>query len=361
METSDRKYFIDWIRVIAIGLLLVYHVAIGFQPWGIMIGFITAPESWPDLWLPMSMLNVWRIPLLFFVSGMGVYFAMQRRTWKELLRDRATRIMLPFLFGAIVIAPIHIMLWRYYNNMALVYTPGPAHLWFLGNIFCYVVILLPLLYYMKGNEQSGFSRVIRKVFASPAGILLVMGVFVLEVVLVKPFPFELYAMTWHGFIIGLLAFVFGFFFVSAGQPFWAMIQRWRWIFLIIGLFLFVRRTQFPSLMFQSYLIAVESVCWILTVLAFGSKHLNIPGRALTYLSEAAYPVYIVHMVFLYLGSVVIFRLPVSPQVIFILLLLFTIVGCFAAFEVVRRIGFLRIVFGLSARKRQERLLVNAGQ
>ncbi len=92
MQSINRRYFIDWIRVIAIGLLLVYHVAIGFQPWGMMIGFITNQKSWASLWIPMAMLNVWRIPLLFYVSGMGVNFAIQNRNWKQLIMERTWQI-----------------------------------------------------------------------------------------------------------------------------------------------------------------------------------------------------------------------------------------------------------------------------
>jgi len=62
----DRRHDIDWLRVIAIGLLLIYHIAIIFQPWGLFIGFIQSEESVKTLWTPMTMLNVWRIPLLFY-------------------------------------------------------------------------------------------------------------------------------------------------------------------------------------------------------------------------------------------------------------------------------------------------------
>src|SRR6478735_11285433 len=116
MKTTNRKYFIDWIRVIAIGLLLLYHVAIGFQPWGMMIGFIANQKSWASLWIPMSMLNVWRIPLLFFVSGMGVYFAIQNRNWKQLVQERSVRIFVPYLFGMAVIVPISSFIWQYHNG-----------------------------------------------------------------------------------------------------------------------------------------------------------------------------------------------------------------------------------------------------
>jgi glucan biosynthesis protein C len=114
MSTLSRRYDIDWLRVIAIGLLLVYHVAVGFQPWGIMIGFIANKETWQSLWMPMSMLNVWRIPFLFFVSGMGIYFAMQHRSWKQLIQERSLRILLPYLFGMVCIFPVSLLILQHY-------------------------------------------------------------------------------------------------------------------------------------------------------------------------------------------------------------------------------------------------------
>ena len=124
-----------------------------------------------------------------------------------------------------------------------------------------------------------------------------------------------------------------------------MIQRWRWAFLIVGLGLFIMRAyQLVSL--PVYVIAIESMSWILVVLAFGSRYLNKPGSVLTYLSEAAYPVYILHMVFLYLGSMLLFRLVMPAPLQFTLLLLITLAGCFTTFEVIRRVSWLRVVFGL---------------
>ena len=89
---TERRYDVDWIRVITIALLIVYHVAIVFQPWGLMIGFMTNTENWLSLWLPMSFLNVWRIPILFFIAGMGLCFSFRNRSWKELLKERLLRI-----------------------------------------------------------------------------------------------------------------------------------------------------------------------------------------------------------------------------------------------------------------------------
>lgn len=343
----NRRYDIDWLRVIAIALLLIYHVAIGFQPWGIMIGFITNDESWPSLWLPMAMLNVWRIPFLFFVSGMGVYFAMQQRTWRALLKERALRIFLPFVFGTFCIFPISVLLWQYYNHFELSYAYNPGHLWFLGNIFCYVVLLAPLLYYLKNHETGIFVRMLRWLFARPWGLLAITALFVIEAWILRPVPYEMYAMTWHGFALGFLAFFSGFALVLSGQPFWDMLLKWRWCFATLAVVAFTIRV-IVGIKVPVYLLVLESHAWIFTCFSFGYKYLNRPGRLLTYLSEAAYPVYILHMIFLYAGSAAIFPLHMAVQLKFLTVLLITLGGCMLSFELIRRVKILRPLFGLKA-------------
>lgn len=348
MQITNRRYDIDWIRVIAIWLLLIYHSAIGFQPWGMMIGFITTTKPWVPLWTPMALLNIWRIPLLFFVSGMGVYFALQNRTWKQLLIERTSRILIPLLFGFFFIVPIHMYLWQSYYGMERSYFPNAGHLWFLGNIFLYTILFLPLFYYLKRNETGRLTRGLQKVMQSPIAMLFVIGAFVTEVFIIRPYPYEYYVMNSHGFFLGLLAFFFGFCFVLSGEGFWKMIARWVWLFLGIAIILYCLRIFEiqPGTLLSQYLLPVESICWILSVLALGYRYLNKPSKALQYLSQAAYPVYILHMIFLYLGSFLIFKLPISLPLQYFITLLFTVGACYATYEIVRRVKVLRFLFGL---------------
>jgi glucan biosynthesis protein C len=331
-----RRYDIDWIRVIAIGLLIVYHSAVAFQSWGIMIGFITTAEPWPGLWIPMAVLNVWRIPLLFFVSGMGVYFAMQSRTWLQLITERSRRIFVPYLFGMFVIVPIQLLIWRSYYNMELIYVFNPAHLWFLGNIMAYVVIFFQLFYYLKNKN------IISKIFASPFSILIPMAFLMAEKLIINPNPYEMYAMTLHGFFLGLIAFFFGFCFATAGTSFWDMLTKIWWVLLIVAVTLCVGRIAF----YFSYLIPVESVCWVLLVFAAGYKFLNRPSSVLKYLSEAAYPVYILHMIFQFLISLWIFPLEIPLAIKFVLLVVLTLSGCLLTYEIIKRTKVTRFLFGL---------------
>ncbi|MDW7692862.1 acyltransferase family protein [Flammeovirgaceae bacterium SG7u.111] len=350
---SNRRYDIDWLRVIAIGLLLIYHIAIGFQPWGVFIGFIQNNESLEWIWTPMSMLNVWRIPLLFFVSGMGVYFAIQRRTWKALLLERTQRILVPFLFGMVAIVPLHIFLWKNYYHQEMTFEFNPAHLWFLGNIFIYVLIFSPLFFYLKKHPTGKFQQLVSKIMGNPIGLPLLMVPFIAEAELVKPEAFEMYAFTPHGFFIGMAAFLIGFMCVYSGKAFWENATKLRWILLVFAAALYAFRLIGGDLKAPHFLMAIESNCWIFTVFGFGYKYLNKPSKTLSYLSQAAYPVYILHMLFLYLASWLIFPLEIAALPKFIIVNVFTFVGCFATYEfVVRRITLIRPLFGLKTEQKQ---------
>lgn len=347
MSLDNRRYDIDWLRVIAIALLLIYHISIGFQPWGVFIGFIQNEVSQEDIWIPMSMLNIWRIPLLFFVSGMGVYFAIQRRSWQQLVIERSKRILIPFVFGMAAIVPLHIFLWQRYYHQDISYVFNLAHLWFLGNIFIYVIVFSPLFFYLKRNSEGSIHRFLRKLLSHPAGLLVVMIPFILEAIIIQPHNFEMYAMTMHGFWLGMTAFVAGFCCVYSGQAFWNTVTSFRWALLIVAFGLYLIRLMLFELKSPDYLMAIESNFWIFMVFGFGHKHLNRSSHLLTYLSQAAYPIYIIHMVYLYIGSVFLFGLELSAMSKFLILIVFTNVTCYLTYElVIRRVRFLRPLFGL---------------
>ncbi|MFY0594652.1 MAG: acyltransferase family protein [Roseivirga sp.] len=342
-----RRHDIDWLRVIAIGLLLIYHISIGFQPWGGFIGFILSNETMESIWVPMSALNVWRIPLLFFVSGMGVCFAMRKRGWKALIKERALRILMPFLFGMAFIVPLHFLVWQYFYDIPFAYVTQPGHLWFLGNLFAYVLILSPFFYLMKKNEGGKVYQFLVKLFQNPLGLLMVMIPFVLEAIIVNPVSFETYAMTPHGFFIGLLAFFFGFSFMYAGNAFTDTVKKWKYLFLLVALGLYSYRLVELELVAPSYLLSIESNFWIFAVFGIAFTYLNKPSKLLSYLSQAVYPVYIIHMAFLYLGSLLIFPLDISTGLQFFLLIIFTGISCLLTYEFgIRRVRILRPFFGL---------------
>ncbi|MFD2789056.1 Glucans biosynthesis protein C [Arenibacter antarcticus] len=271
---------------------------------------------------------------------MGLYFAIRKRNWKQLLLERTKRILLPFTFGIVAIVPLHIFIFQEYYNMPLGYYPHQGHLWFLLNIFVYVLLLLPLYYYLKKQEDGKIKRALSALMSHPGGNLLITLFFVIEVLLVKPQLFALYAQTWHGFLNGFLL-------VYSGKTFWQTALKWRWLYVGLAVILYSIRFVLFKTEAPGYLMAIESNCWIFGVFGFDYKYLNKPSKTLSYFSQAAYPVYIIHMFVLYAGAIFILPMDIPIMLKFISIVAFTGLACYLIYEfIIRRIGFLRPLFGL---------------
>mgnify|MGYP002640853739 CR=1 FL=1 len=343
----NRRYDIDWLRVIAIGLLIIYHTAIGFQPWGVFIQFIQNNTFLEWIWYPMSVLNIWRIPLLFFVSGMGIAFAMRSRDLKQLFLDRTIRILLPFVFGIFAMVPIHVFIWQAYYSQDICYSALPSRLWFLGFIFLYVFIFSSAFYYMNKNKDGKLVSWLNKIFKNPLSMILVSIPFILESVITNPESYTFYAMSLHGFIMGALAFFWGFTFVISGSSVWIMLNKWKFLFLAIGMGLFTLRFLKYDLESPNILMSLETVSCTVSVFGFAFQYLNRPSRSLTYLSQAVYPVYIIHMIVQYAASYFFFPLEIPAFIKFILVVFITFLGSFIIYElVIRRVKFIRPLFGI---------------
>ncbi|NNM05309.1 MAG: acyltransferase family protein [Gemmatimonadetes bacterium] len=282
-------------RTAAIGFLILFHILLTFQAW-------VDPNTYPqnrDLleeFVPfVSMLAVWRIPLLFMISGMGVRFAMERRDWKALLKDRTVRILIPYLFGMLIFGPILAVVLPWIGWDAP-YTPGFGHLWFLLNIFLYVLWLLGLMLYLKDHPENPFFRFLKAIIRRPFGLLLFAIPLMVEAWATNPEHFGIYIDNVHGWVVGLLCFFMGFLFMSVQEVFWPAVEKIRWVALVLALSLYgVRLFVFDLVNEVHWLTALESLSWMLSIIGFGSRYLNQPSGALAYFSKAVYPVYIVHL------------------------------------------------------------------
>ncbi len=342
-----RRHDIDWLRVIAIGLLLVYHITIVFQPWGRFIRFISNEEPIEAIYPAMALLSIWRIPLLFFVSGMGVYFAAQKRNWKQLLAERSKRILVPLLFGIFFIVPIHVYLFKSFYGLSTAYEPGFGHLWFLYNIIFYFLCFIGLAIYFPDEPDNKFLNSFRWVLNKPGGLYVFIIPFIAIAEIFNPQFFSVWYEGFHAFFYGLYAFFLGLCFVAVGNILWDNVSRMRFVSLGIAVSLYLIRYLINEFDSPHYLTAVESICWIFASLGFGYKYLNRPGKTLSYLSAAAYPVYIIHMAFQYLACYYIIPLDISAWLKLVLVILFTFAGSFVVYELlIRRVKYISPLFGL---------------
>ncbi|MCP5061069.1 MAG: acyltransferase family protein, partial [Ignavibacteriae bacterium] len=151
---NERRYDLDWLRVIAFYLLIIYHTALIFVSWEFHIKNKQISEIAEPF---LIFLNQWRLPLLFLISGIGVRFALKHRVPKVFIKERSTRLMIPLLFGMFVIVPPQIYFEHLQNSVDyssyfdfyktvfnfVAYPEGSFswhHLWFLPYLFSYSVI-----------------------------------------------------------------------------------------------------------------------------------------------------------------------------------------------------------------------------
>jgi hypothetical protein len=178
----QRRHDVDWLRILSLGLLIIFHSFLSFNP--------IAAGPFPQNDVPLERLvilygsiYVWRTPLLYLISGIGVRFAMERRDWRQLLGDRTLRILLPLVFGVFVIVPITYSIKFRFDGQPGAYVPDVGHLWFLGNIFLYVFLLLPLLVYLKNRPGNPVFRLLSRLFRWPASLFLLALPLILEATL----------------------------------------------------------------------------------------------------------------------------------------------------------------------------------
>ena len=350
MPTSipmPRRHDVDWLRTLALGLLIVFHIVLSFQSWAVSAGLPQNDELLEELVPFISMLAVWRIPLLFMISGMGVRFAMERRDWKELLKERALRILVPFLFGTYVLGTFFVWAMPHFCWEAE-YTPTFGHLWFLLNIFLYVIWLVGILIYLKDKPNNALLRLFAKIIRWPLGLFLFALPLMVEAWLVNPEHFSIYVDNVHGWVLGLICFFLGFVFISTQDVFWPAVEKIRWPALVVGLSVFLVRLLVFELQGEPpWIAAFESMSWMLTVIGFGTRYLNKPSETLGYLSKAVYPVYIVPLPVQLAIAYFLFPTDLSAYSKLALLMAGTFGVSFFLYQfVLRRLKWTRPLFGI---------------
>ena len=85
---KKRRHDVDAIRAIALFLLIAYHLGISFMSWAPFVFFIPNIKSIDSFWALLAMVNTWRIPILFLISGIALRFSFEKRSPLELIKER---------------------------------------------------------------------------------------------------------------------------------------------------------------------------------------------------------------------------------------------------------------------------------
>jgi len=308
---NQRRYDIDALRSIAMFLLIFYHLGISFTSLARQTLFIQNKRVVEGIWPLLNLMNSWRIPLVFLIAGVALRLSFRKRTKMQIFKERAKVLGLPWLFGTLVFSTSSVFIvGKYYdywfldelNEAALFsFQYQGLHLWFLINIFIYCWLFVPILNFI--SKENFISLLLKR----PGGIFLFAIPIVAEGHLLNLVRFKTetygdyyttYALTEHGFILGLIWFAIGIILTSQGDAFWESNKKnWR-LHLALGMTSYFYRlfnNFIEDYALDNRLIAFESFNFIFALLGLAAVYLNKDSPQLTYYKTAVYPVYIVHL------------------------------------------------------------------
>ncbi len=363
---TQRFDFLDWLRVIAIFLLLFFHTGMLFVGWG---WHITNAETIPALQLPMDLAHRLRMPLLFVIAGAGMWFALQRRSGGAFTRERTLRLLVPVIIGMFLIVPPQVYIERlahgdwhggyldFFFQRVLQFQPYPAgdfswhHLWFIVYLYAYALLLLPLMLWWRSLSKHGVRPVVR-----PGAWLLLLALPLgLNEALLKPHFPETHNLTsdWYIFNHYLLLTVYGFVLASSAGI-WDWLAQFRRKALAIALTITIGGLSLIEMGVIHRDTAVDSLfanvftwTWLMTFLGYGRQFLSFSNRLLVWARDASYPIYILHQTVIIVIAWFVIRQPWAPWTKYWVVLGATLVVCVLLYEfLLRRFALLRVAFGI---------------
>ena len=369
MTKKIRRYDLDWLRVFVFGLLIFYHVGMFFVPWG---WHIKNPVTYKNLVWPMLFVNQWRLPILFVISGMGTSFALSFRTSKQFAIERLKRLGIPLVFGMLFIVPPQVYIerlhhgafegsyWQYYTTVAFqgVYPVGNIswhHLWFLPYLLLFALVLTPLMIYWRNHPDNSFANWLRKQLARNWGIYwFIIPLYLVEAFMEPFFPTTLALIgDWFTLTNYLLLFFFGFMLIQVKEAFWEALEQVQYKALAIGVIsflLFVYLLHIPDNIYRHFTEALVKVInlwsWILVLFGVAAKWLNRSSPLLSYCNQAVYPFYILHQTITIILGYYFMDWGVGLGIKFTVMSIGTFLGSWVLYEGIRRITWLRPLFGL---------------
>ncbi len=371
----------DWLRIGAFALLILYHIGMVFVPWDFHVK-TAQPNAWVEM--PLLLTNPWRLTLLFVVSGYASRALFTRSgSVRAFLANRNLRLLVPLAFGVAVIVPpqtwvelttqhgytggfLHFWTHDYFSFTRLDGVPMPDwnHLWFVGYLWAYTIALAALILVPgTGRLQRPFDWL----FHSRRAVLLPLGFLLVTQYLL----FQRIADTQDliddplAHLQYFPAFLFGFGLAGSPAVLAGLARHWKLSAAIaVASFAVLATLTWAAIAAQPLKLGDASLSWdnltrlsrvarvvdvwaaIAALIGIAERFLNRDGAWRTILAEAVFPFYIIHQTIIVLGEYWLLPLKLNPFAEFAILLPVTIAGCWIFYLVGRRIGWLRPLIGL---------------
>lgn len=380
----ERHYGMDWLRIGAFALLILYHIGMFFVPWGWHVK-TAQPLDWVQV--PMMASNAWRLPLLFTVSGFATAAVLGKSPGiGSFLRDRTARLIVPTLFAAILIIPpqpwIELMTQHGYTasfphfwandyfrfgTLDGIVLPTWQHLWFVVYLWVYTLALVAILTLTPGAARASFARFADDLLGGPGLLLIPLAWLAMHMAISGLHAEPTHALfgDWVAHRMYFPAFAFGFFLADAPRTWAAIRSLWKiagglailGYALVAGIFVLWLLGTVPDTELRLPFAAGRLVmgwCAIVGLIGLADRFWNRHHPWRRTLTEAVFPFYIIHQTIIVVLGWYLLRFALPPAIEFVALFAATVSGCWLFYLGGRKIGWLRPLIGLRPLARHPR-------
>jgi peptidoglycan/LPS O-acetylase OafA/YrhL len=323
-----RLQYFDWLRAIAVFGVVVYHALL---PFASAAWFMRNEEQSVLLSVVVSVLQLFGLPLLFLIAGASARFALQTRSVRAFLAERAARLLVPFAAGALLMGPpvgylsaLYAGTWSgsfleflpAYPRIVLGYNPGSGfspvhlmafglHLWFLAWLFVYAALASPLFAFLSSARgRSSVDTLAR--LARRRGVALLFAVPVTLPILAlfafgSPGRWDWWAFGWFGvyFVVGYLLYADERLVTAARRDLVPAVVAGVLGSAALAALDFPGWAARPQTFGAEYflmlgLVGVTSWAWTLALLGFGMRARFMQRPLPASVAEAALPLYVLH-------------------------------------------------------------------
>lgn len=375
----ERHYGMDWLRIGAFGLLILYHIGMVFVPWGFQVK-TAHPLAWVEI--PMLLTNPWRLTLLFVVSGYAsrALYAKSAGT-RAFVGNRNARLMLPVLFAMAVIVPpqtwvevvtqhgysqgfLHFWTQDYFRFGTLfgIVMPTWNHLWFVVYLWVYTLALAALMM-LPGTAklQGAFDRA----FGGRRALWVPLAFVILTQYVLFHRDEDTHTLVddWVAHLQYFPAFLFGFGLAGSRAVMAGFARYWKLSsalavasYAIIATLLVI----YPDFSWDTHAITVtfrlarEVELWtaIAALIGIAERFWNRDNSWRSTLAEATFPFYIIHQTAIVVVEYWLKPLGIGPLAEFLVLVPATVAGCWAFYLIGREVPLLRPLIGLKRNARR---------
>jgi peptidoglycan/LPS O-acetylase OafA/YrhL len=371
----QRRFDLDWLRVLAILTVFIYHTTRFFnsEPW-----HIKNPVTYFPVDVMEMVLSNWLMALIFTISGASLFYALGQGGVGRFIKDKVLRLVVPLVtLGMLVFGSWQIYLERFahgeFNGSYFQFLPdyfdglyghggnfawAGTHLWYLEMLFIFCLVFLPLFLWLKRGSGRGLMKKLGDLLSAPRALYLLALPAALSLILVDRANFFGSTGWGGGSILSHATFFISGFLIVSHDGLQKNIQRLRWLSLVLVVILMVilpillvtvGEPAFGTLLFAlgSALWGLWSWTWVLTILGFGMKYLNFNRPVLSHANEAVLPFYILHQPVLLSVGYFIVQWSIPAALKFLLIDAFSLIIIMTVYElVIRRLNLLRVLFGM---------------